>query len=71
MGGDVRLRRTVVFENLGRARLDEAGAQLALYPTSRRRRLLEVAVLAGGAFIKSGPEVRTPSRMTHREGDPR
>jgi hypothetical protein len=64
----MRLRRAAVFENLNRPRLDEAGAQLALYPTSRRRRLLGVAVLAGGAFIKSGPEVRTPGRHTH-EGD--
>lgn len=63
----MRLRRAVVFENLGRSRLDEAGARLALYPTSRRR-VLGVFALGGGAFIKSGPEIRTPSRHTH-EGD--
>lgn len=60
-----------MIENLGRARLDEAGAQLDLYPTSRRRQLLEVCALAGGAFIKSGPEREAPSRQTHREGDPK
>jgi hypothetical protein len=61
----MRFRRTVVFENLGRARLDEAGAQLTLYPTSRRRRLLEVAASVGGAFIKSGPESEAPGCVTH------
>jgi hypothetical protein len=62
----VKLRRAVVFENLGRARLDEAGAQLTLYPTSKRRRLLEVAASVGGAFIKSGPDL-SPGRHTHKE----
>lgn len=63
----MRLRRAAVFENLNRPRLDEAGARLALYPTSKRRRLLEVAVLAGGAFIKSGPERRSSGPHTREE----
>ena len=53
----MRLRRPLVFENLNRPRLDEAGARLALHPTSRRR-VLGVFALGGGAFIKSGPEVK-------------
>lgn len=67
----MRLRRAVAIEGLNRPRLDEAGARLALYPTSKRRRLLEVAVSVGGAFIKSGPEVRTPSRATHKGDGPK
>jgi hypothetical protein len=64
----MRLRRAVAIGGLNRPRLDEAGARLALYPTSKRRRLLEVAVSVGGAFIKSGPEghLRT---ATHKESE--
>jgi hypothetical protein len=66
----MRPRRAVVFENLNRPRLDEAWARLTLYPTSKRRRLLEVAASVGGAFIKSGPEGEAPGRVTHRRHVP-
>lgn len=65
----MRLRRAVAIEGLNRPRLDEAGARLALYPTSHRKCVLGVFALGGGAYIKSGPEREAPGRIPTRKGD--
>ena len=69
--GAMKPRRTAVFTNLGRPRLgmSEGDVRRGLYPSSRRRGLLAVFAASGAGFIKSGPELVTPSRQTHKEGD--
>jgi hypothetical protein len=64
----MRFRRTVVFENLNRSRLDEAWARRTLYPSSERRGLFGVFVVSSAAYIKEQSGTANSGLRTHKEG---